>query len=142
MTEEKAGLLSKSANPKRRYGDSKVPLWIVPVRAIILCAKVLWHGAVKYGPFNWRKEPISYTTYMAAIQRHLFAWYDGEEIDPESGLPHMAHVMSNAALFLDAQTCGQAIDDRDWLGHNGGSETSAAELLEKLRENIKDEPNG
>ena len=75
-------------------------------------ARVLENGAVKYGPYNWRDQQIGIQTYVGAIMRHTSAVRRGEDIDPESGLPHMAHIMATAAILIDATEHGMMIDDR------------------------------
>lgn len=47
------------------------------------------------------------------MMRHLLAWWDGEENDPESGLPHTYHILMNAAMLVEyEQTLGEEFDDR------------------------------
>lgn len=55
-------------------------------------AAVLTHGAAKYDDNNWRRaEPKeARARYYAAMRRHMLAYLRGEEIDPESGQPHLA----------------------------------------------------
>ena len=69
-------------------------------------------GAEKYGPFNWRETGVCATTYVAAIMRHLNAWRDGEDLDPESGISHIAHVACSCNILLDAKHCNTLQDDR------------------------------
>jgi len=69
-------------------------------------------GAAKYGRFNWRQHMVSSTVYYDAAQRHLFAWFDGEDIDPESGLSHLAHVMACMNIILDAEKHSKLNDNR------------------------------
>ena len=54
-------------------------------------AKVLTFGAKKYAAHNWRKG-IPNSRLIAALFRHAFALLRGEQIDPESGLPHIDHL--------------------------------------------------
>jgi hypothetical protein len=75
-------------------------------------AKVLQHGADKYGARNYRDTKINATTYVSAIMRHLLAWNDGEDLDPESGLSHIAHVAACCDILLDTAACGMLTDDR------------------------------
>lgn len=60
---------------------------------------VLMHGAKKYSPDNWTRVPDRVKRYRNAIDRHLAAIDRGEEIDPESGYPHLDHALTNI-LFL------------------------------------------
>lgn len=55
-------------------------------------AKVGTFGAKKYSPNGWKKVPNGQERYEDALYRHWNAYLAGEEIDPESGLPHLAHM--------------------------------------------------
>ena len=48
-----------------------------------------------------------------ALMRHLRAHWDGESIDPETGLPHMAHAATNALFLLAYVKRGIGKDDRN-----------------------------
>jgi hypothetical protein len=69
-------------------------------------------GARKYGLFNWRTNKVCATTYIGAIMRHLTAWQDGEDLDPDSGLTHLAKIAACCNILMDAQHCGTLVDDR------------------------------
>ncbi len=62
-------------------------------------AQVMTKGAAKYKPNNWQGVPDFRTRYIAALRRHINAYQQGESIDPESGISHMAHIACNA-MFL------------------------------------------
>lgn len=80
--------------------DGEKDRWdLLPLRAVRGVVKVLTFGARKYAPDNWRKVPDARPRYYAASMRHLAAWWEGEERDPESGLPHLAHAAC-CLLFL------------------------------------------
>jgi hypothetical protein len=70
-------------------------------------------GADKYGPWNWRETGVCASTYVNAILRHLNAWRDGESLDPESGITHLAHIACSANILMDAEVCGKLQDDRN-----------------------------
>lgn len=99
-------------NPKAIEGDKKTPLHLLPPVALEQIAWAHKAGADIYQPFNWRTQPIRMTTYVAALLRHTLAWAGGEDIDPKSGLSHLAHVGANANILLDAAHCGTLVDDR------------------------------
>ncbi len=67
-----------------------------PVRQIVA---VLTFGAKKYAPHNWQKVDNPRERYFAALHRHLVAWREGELLDPETKLPHLAHAAC-CVLFL------------------------------------------
>ena len=72
------------------------------------CANVFSYGAKKYAPHNWVKG-MKWSVPIACILRHAHKlWVEGEENDPESGLPHVGHILCNLVM-LDYYT--QHYDD-------------------------------
>ena len=69
---------------------------LIPQKLIRYVAQVLSFGAQKYAPNSWQQVPLGAFRYKAALERHWGAMLDGEYTDPESGLPHAAHVVTNA----------------------------------------------
>lgn len=100
------------SNPKTRFGMTKPPLGLIPGTALVHLAQAFRDGAAKYGPQNWRKDPVSSSTYVNAAFRHLLEWQDGEEQDPVSKVHHLAHAMGCLAILIDAQSMGTLLDDR------------------------------
>lgn len=82
----------------KKWDHGKPDPSLIPPGAIMDVAAVLSHGADKYGANNWHKCANS-RRYVAAALRHIFAWIGGEEVDAESGLPHLAHA-TTCLLFL------------------------------------------
>lgn len=58
-------------------------------------------GGKGYVPHSWREAPEGRRRYLSAMYRHLAAIERGEEVDDESGLPHLAHVATNALFLLE-----------------------------------------
>lgn len=98
-------------DPKGDAGSKKTPLQLLSPYASAECSHVLRLGADKYGAWNWRHSKIAGSTYVGAIKRHLDAWWSGENLDPESGRSHIAHVMASAMILLDAENEGTLVDD-------------------------------
>lgn len=107
------------ANPKQAYGDKKLPLHRVPPALMLYAAMGLKNGAKKYGPFNWREKNIEALTYYSAALRHLFAWFDGQDNDPDSGNPHLAHAIASLAILVDVIENFGVIDNRPSEGPAG-----------------------
>lgn len=103
-------------NPKTLVGSKKIPLHLIPPSAKHFLALALEDGGKKYGPYNWRDEPISVSTYYSAGQRHWDAFWDGEDLAQDSKIHHLAHAMACCALLLDAMTVGKLVDDRPTKG--------------------------
>jgi hypothetical protein len=74
-------------------------------------------GAGKYGPYNWRKEPVQSRVYLEAAERHLNLLLDGEDIDRDTGIHHGAFILSTIAIYLDAMVYGTLIDNRPMPGN-------------------------
>ena len=73
--------------------DSQKPNWsLLPLRVLEEAIKVLEHGARKYAVDNW-KHVRPRSRYFSACLRHLASYQSGEKLDPESGLPHLAHAI-------------------------------------------------
>jgi len=104
----------EKANPKliRALKDGKAPLEYLVTTVWPGDARVHKSGADKYGRNNWRKDRILASTYKGALLRHLKAWSEGEDIDPESGENHLYHIRACAAIVLDSQMHDTLIDDR------------------------------
>ena len=95
----------------KRFNDGKPPVELVPPEAIWAMAAVLGAGMKKYGPRNW-EAGMSWTICYGCLLRHLLRWMQGEELDRESGLSHMAHVLTNAAFLVAYQERQAGTDDR------------------------------
>lgn len=74
-------------------------------------AKVGGMGAEKYEDHNWRAG-YGWSKSYAAAQRHMVAWWSGEDLDPESGLSHLAHARWHMSALIEFQTLGTGHDDR------------------------------
>lgn len=113
-------------NPKDKLGVKKVPINLVPAAGIIHEADAFRDGGAKYGPYNWRKNKVIASIYVAAAWRHMMAWFDQrEETASDSGVHHLGHARACLNILLDAQATGNLIDDRP----EGGK---AADLLKQL----------
>jgi hypothetical protein len=102
-------------DPKGAAGAAKTPLGLIPPFAMDQIAWAHKLGAEKYGPFNWRDTGVCASTYVNAMMRHLNAWRDGEDLDPESGISHLAHIACSCNILLDADYCDTLQDDRNVL---------------------------
>ena len=67
--------------------------------------KVLTAGSQKYSDDNW-KNCDDYTRYVGAAMRHMEAYRSGEYYDEETGLPHLAHMLTNIAFLLELDKKG------------------------------------
>jgi len=83
----------------RKFDGGKLEYGLLPPLALEETVKVLTFGAQKYERDNWQKVPDAKRRYFDALQRHVWAWKKGEQIDPESGIHHLAHTMC-CLMFL------------------------------------------
>ena len=83
----------------RKFDGGKLQYGLVPPLALKATVDVLTFGAEKYEPDNWKHVPDSKRRYFDALQRHVWAWKEGEQLDPESGRHHLAHALC-CLMFL------------------------------------------
>ena len=86
-----------------KYDSAKPKMNLLPPKAILEVAKVLTFGAEKYDAENWRKLDDLQNRYTAGALRHIFAHMDGEKLDPETGLSHMAHALCCLLFKLEIE---------------------------------------
>lgn len=92
-------------------GTKQAQLGAIDPRALLELAKVAGYGGAKYERLNYlRGYPWSLS--FDAMQRHALAFWAGEDNDPESGLPHMAHVAWHALAMLAFTQREVGTDDR------------------------------
>ena len=86
-----------------KYDGEKPKMNLLPPKAIMEVAKVLTFGAEKYGAENWKELEDLQNRYLAGALRHIFAHMDGEKLDPETGLSHMAHALCCLLFKLEIE---------------------------------------
>lgn len=94
-----------------KYDDDKPPMSLVPYAPVAFVAQVLAFGAKKYDAHNWRKG-MAWSRLISAIERHIGKFKDGEDIDPESGLPHLAHAATGCLFLIQYWLDHPELDDR------------------------------
>jgi dATP/dGTP diphosphohydrolase, N-terminal len=92
----------------RKDDADKTRFDLIPPIAEKLVADALTYGAKRYGAENWRKVDFARERYEAAWRRHLNAWKRGEELDKESGLPHLALAICSLMFVLELES----VDDK------------------------------
>ncbi len=102
----------KPTNPKDAIGVSKLPLNLVSPFVKAYQAISHYLGNVKYGAWNWRGAGARASIYVAALHRHVDAWWEGEEYDPADGTPHLANALACIGILIDAKHAGKLEDDR------------------------------
>lgn len=72
---------------------------LLPSDALLAVASVLGDGAAEHGARAWERGR-SFSTDYGPLLRHLFAWWRGEDLDPKSGHPHLAHAAARVLILL------------------------------------------
>ena len=98
-----------------KHDSGKPRLDLLPIDPLLAISKVLAFGAQKYGDHNWRSQKdggFVWGRLYAATLRHQFAFWNDEDLDAESGLPHLAHAACNIIFLLEFMNEQSGIDDR------------------------------
>jgi hypothetical protein len=106
---------AKTSREAVKHDAGKAPLHLVDTYFIESTARVLEYGAHKYDAWNWARGTFEWSRLYSALQRHLQAFWAGEEIDPESGLPHLAHAACCLMFMHRYAASGMGHDDRHRL---------------------------
>lgn len=99
-------------NPKTAFGMAKPSFNGIPPVALQHMGAAMQTGVDKYGLYNWREKPVTMSVYYNAALRHMFDFWDGQDVAPDSLVHHLGHVMANCAIMLDAIAQNTVNDDR------------------------------
>jgi hypothetical protein len=91
--------------------EAKTRYDLLPPELLEETAKVLTFGAQKYSAHNWA-QGASWSRYFSAMMRHMWAWWRGEDNDPETGFSHLAHAACCLSFLIAYQRRGLGEDDR------------------------------
>lgn len=94
-----------------KYDTGKLRYDLMPHDALAEYVGVLTYGAAKYSARNW-EAGMDWSRLYAAALRHLTSWWRGEDTDPESGHPHLAHALCCVNFLLAYQLRQAGRDDR------------------------------
>lgn len=122
----------KDTNPKDAIGCTKSPLSTVPMNVVFEVGLAMLEGALKYGRHNYRISGVRASIYFDALQRHINAWWEGEDIDPDSGLSHVVKAMACLVILRDAMCQGKLRDDRPPRSKPGWMQAANARVLKLL----------
>ncbi len=113
---EDNSLRQRSVTGGVKDNRGKAPLDLLPSKPLIAAAEIMAFGATKYKPHNWRLG-LSWSQTWSSLQRHLLSFNDGEELDPETGSPHLAHALCQLMFLTEYYLTGTGEDDR-WVSVN------------------------
>jgi hypothetical protein len=103
---------TKPSNPKDAFGIKKASLSCVSAPVLFELGVAMQEGASKYGRHNYRAIGVRGSVYYDAALRHLMSWWEGEDIDPDSGLSHVTKAIASLVVLRDAMLQDQFTDDR------------------------------
>lgn len=129
---------TKDTNPKDAIGCKKLPLHLVPSSGIAMTAMAFVEGALKYGKYNWRVAGVRNSIYLDAMKRHYEKYLNGEDVDPKTGVSHLASICACAMIIMDARLCGKLTDDRPPRAPVGDLIDLLAEDVARLQVLFKD----
>ena len=117
-----------------KYDSAKPRMNLLPPKAIIEVSKVLTFGAEKYDAENWRKLDDLQNRYTAGALRHIFAHMDGEQLDPETNLSHLAHALCCLLFKLEIELENAKIEEEkpreaDTTEHTARDQSFESDLL-------------
>lgn len=122
---------TKPSNPKDRMGILKVAFSVIPTTVLWELGVAMLEGALKYGRHNYRAIGVRASVYYdATVARHLASWWEGEDIDPASGVHHVTKAIASLTVLRDAMIQGKFVDDRP--------PKSDPQVLESLNARVRD----
>lgn len=94
-----------------KHDQEKVRLELLPHELLFAVGEILTFGAKKYSDRNW-EEGMDWSRVFGALQRHIWAWWSGEDKDPETGKSHLWHAACCIAFLIAYEIRGVGKDDR------------------------------
>lgn len=96
-----------------KFDNNKVRVDLLPVNAMMDIAAVFTFGAKKYFANSYRSgETVVWSRTYGSILRHLFAFWNGQDTDQESGLHHLAHAGTQLMILMEHVSTKPEKDDR------------------------------
>lgn len=102
----------KESNPKDAIGANKAKLSVIPAGVLFDLGNAMVEGMAKYGRHNYRAIGVRSSVYYDAAMGHLMDWWEGQDIDAESGLSHITKAMASLTVLRDAMLQDKLHDDR------------------------------
>jgi hypothetical protein len=103
---------AKPTNPKDMVGVRKAPMSTVPANVLAEIGVAMLEGASKYGRHNYRVVGVRGSVYYDGTMRHLMDWWEGQDLDPDSGMSHITKAITSLVVLRDAMIQGKFTDDR------------------------------
>ena len=94
-----------------KFDGGKLRMELIPPEIMEAQAKVLSFGAQKYPERNWELG-MDWSRVFGACMRHMWAWWGGEDKDPETGFSHLAHAACCIMFLVTYEERDVGEDDR------------------------------
>lgn len=94
-----------------KFDQGKARYDLLPPEGAKAVATILEFGARKYAARNW-EQGMDWSRPFSAMQRHLWAWWEGEKADPDSGYSHLWHAATNLFFLIAYESRSKGKDDR------------------------------
>jgi hypothetical protein len=102
----------KDTNPKDAIGVTKAPMSTVPAAVMLELGVAMLEGSCKYGRHNYRYAGVRASVYYDALMRHAMEWWEGTDLDSDSGLSHITKGIATLTVLRDAMLNDMVYDDR------------------------------
>lgn len=104
---------TKPSNPKDSVGIRKWRQFCtVPLTVIAEVGVAMMEGAMKYSRHNYRVAGVRASVYVDAAIGHVAQWWEGEDLDPDTGLSHVTKAIASLVVLRDAMIQDMLNDDR------------------------------
>lgn len=127
---------TKETNPKDAIGCKKPPMSVLPWPVLYEVGVGMLEGACKYRRHNYRAVGVRASIYFDATMRHMALWWEGEDLDPDSGLSHITKAIAGLVVLRDAQMRDMVTDDRPPRFDNAPSRIKWMELMQDKVDNV------
>jgi hypothetical protein len=94
-----------------KHDEGKARFDLIPPRALWNLAEVYTIGEKKYSARNWEKG-MPWGRIFAAVMRHLWKFWSGEDVDPEDGMSHLVHAAWGCFALIEYAQTHREMDDR------------------------------
>jgi hypothetical protein len=128
---------TKPSNPKDAVATlTKVGLSYIPVPVTYEVGLAMMEGGFKYGRHNYRVVGVRASVYYDAAKRHLDAFWEGEDFDPDSKarIHHISKAIAGLMVLRDSIMRGNWVDDRPPSVDPGWMQTLHVELPKLLEQ--------
>ena len=107
----KGTFIKDSEKGALKFDTDKPQMELLDPYAMEQIAAVMTFGAKMYSAQNWR-QGFKFSRIIGASFRHLSAYTRGEDLDPESGLSHLAHLGCCVMFLIWHSKFKKELDDR------------------------------